>query len=995
MGPGLRPWDSCIDPDRGGQKEANEESPMIESTTTWSAVAHEHVLAVWGAARKIAHNDDDAWDCVQEAFVTALAGPRIATLDDPLRWLCGVARNHARNQHRGLGRRLAALTRFSFRAPPPPAPPDPSTREVLSLALSRLPARHREAVVLRYLGGMTFAEVAAAQRCSEPAAKSRVRRGLARLRRVMGAATLVLLLVSSAEAGASSPEILLTEAATPPPGARGVLTRRPVQAGILVAGIVLLVTGFFLGMRPTEPVRDGAGERRASPRNPVEASSDADESWNVAEEPEPDLDLAVRGRVVSRAGMPIAGATVVLAGGNMRLALTDYGGRYEFSPPRTEGGLRLRAGLAGFRIAERGVDPAQAEQADIVLQGKRSLRVTGVLPTGEEVRGLRAAVVPWGPRATIPTGLRGVDLWPSSTWKAAPAGETAVALERLSDGPVGILVVTPDRTHIGLACAYPALGGEVVVKMTPTGRVTFPEGDHEAVYLTMTSPGPYRQIRTWRLPTPAVGPARCVLPAGAWFVMTTPVAVTGYRKATFTLPPGGDVTLGEFDPSCSRLVTLRVTDERTGAPITRIRTREAMPEAFLNTMPWKRHRSETGVFTIPDSPRIPSDAGSGRRGVTFVGAIGHELVAVPDDVLHSLDRVEVALPVGLDLSGILDGARSGDRIALYLHRHASGAVAHVALECRGEPWDMCEVDVDGRFRFDPLPEGEYFAMLIGERGVRAGLGPVTVEPSVRQLRLEAPMRVAVRISLGTDPSGLPTVPFLIARIGDVTGQWIVPSRFESAGATKFWIPACEYRVADPAARMVGIPYDRLPTFDVVSTWGGTRDLQVDPPRRVAIRVRVPEGLTEALGVTVVPEGFRTSLLELRPMGASGEAIVDVPGMGGPFHLRIAMRQPGVVGWWQLHDELIPPDRDRLEVGLALGRVRLRSEGETRHAFLIPSDGVGPDRACGGAVMLEGKEPAVRWLPAGSWIISHGWPSKERKNRPFEISPGAVTEIVID
>jgi len=47
--------------------------------------------------------------------------------------------------------------------------------------LSRLPEAQADAVRLRFFGGLTFAEIAAAMECSEPGAKNRVKSGLLKL----------------------------------------------------------------------------------------------------------------------------------------------------------------------------------------------------------------------------------------------------------------------------------------------------------------------------------------------------------------------------------------------------------------------------------------------------------------------------------------------------------------------------------------------------------------------------------------------------------------------------------------------------------------------------------------------------------------------------------------------------------------------------------------------------------------------------------------------
>jgi len=56
----------------------------------WLAEAAQEAERVFRAAREVARDDDAAWDCVQEAFATALG--HAAPPDDPVPWLCAVAR---------------------------------------------------------------------------------------------------------------------------------------------------------------------------------------------------------------------------------------------------------------------------------------------------------------------------------------------------------------------------------------------------------------------------------------------------------------------------------------------------------------------------------------------------------------------------------------------------------------------------------------------------------------------------------------------------------------------------------------------------------------------------------------------------------------------------------------------------------------------------------------------------------------------------------------
>lgn len=166
---------------------------MNGAVIDWGGLAERSASRVWRAARELAPDDDSAWDCVQEAFLTAVSTG--SPHGDPVSWLCGVARNHARHMTRSRRRWIRAI----FRSPQKPRDhalaESVLDAEALKTHLSRLPMRERDALILRYIAGMTVPEVAQAQGISEAAAKSRVRRGLARLRKPLGGAGLVLLLV--------------------------------------------------------------------------------------------------------------------------------------------------------------------------------------------------------------------------------------------------------------------------------------------------------------------------------------------------------------------------------------------------------------------------------------------------------------------------------------------------------------------------------------------------------------------------------------------------------------------------------------------------------------------------------------------------------------------------------------------------------------------------------------------------------------------------------
>ncbi len=132
----------------------------------------------------------DAEEVAQDSFVYAL---RNIARYDPARaafrtWLFMIAVGRCRNKRR---RRLFELLPLSASALSQAA----TAREVeqaleargirrqLWTALQALPPELREAVALRYLGGLRFREIGEVAGCNEKTAQSRVRLGVERLRR--------------------------------------------------------------------------------------------------------------------------------------------------------------------------------------------------------------------------------------------------------------------------------------------------------------------------------------------------------------------------------------------------------------------------------------------------------------------------------------------------------------------------------------------------------------------------------------------------------------------------------------------------------------------------------------------------------------------------------------------------------------------------------------------------------------------------------------------
>jgi RNA polymerase sigma-70 factor, ECF subfamily len=284
----------------------------------WGEIARQHGQRVFQAARTAAPDDDAAWDCVQEAFLTAIASKSPSEIEHPIAWLCGVAKNHARHVVRGEGRFRRMLSRLSRRTPSRPESPPADTREDLHRALGRLPSKLRDAVVLRHLARMSVADVARAQGITEGAAKVRIHRGLGKLRGILGATALLLLLVR--EAAASSADPLAPLAGAVGATAAGLGTAAGLSIGIkaalATAAVVVIGTVAVLGARSLVVDTPSPAKREArSPARPVATDPQA-ERPDAREEVRHDTATRwgrARGVVLDPDGRPAPGARVVFA----------------------------------------------------------------------------------------------------------------------------------------------------------------------------------------------------------------------------------------------------------------------------------------------------------------------------------------------------------------------------------------------------------------------------------------------------------------------------------------------------------------------------------------------------------------------------------------------------------------------------------------------------------------------------------------------------------
>lgn len=176
----MPPWPSAH---RAASRDAG---PVADPAAAVTALYREHALGLTRLALVLVRDQQTAEDIVQDAF-------------------CGLHRrwSHVRDTAKALayvrsavlnGCRSEFRRRRTTRDLPPEVPAwsaesaalaSEERREVLR-ALTRLPARQREALVLRYYLDLSEAETASAMQVSRGTAKSSAARGIASLRRLLG-----------------------------------------------------------------------------------------------------------------------------------------------------------------------------------------------------------------------------------------------------------------------------------------------------------------------------------------------------------------------------------------------------------------------------------------------------------------------------------------------------------------------------------------------------------------------------------------------------------------------------------------------------------------------------------------------------------------------------------------------------------------------------------------------------------------------------------------
>lgn len=159
----------------------------------------------------VTRSSADADDAAQEAFVKAYYALGRFRPGAPFKpWLLKIVSNEARNRRRSAGRRLELATRAAGVRPSGDAAPSPEAaaiededRQRLLAAVDSLREQERLAVIYRFFVGLNEAEMAQVLGCAKGTVKSRLSRGLSRLKEQLGDARLHVEDLSAAPIGAS------------------------------------------------------------------------------------------------------------------------------------------------------------------------------------------------------------------------------------------------------------------------------------------------------------------------------------------------------------------------------------------------------------------------------------------------------------------------------------------------------------------------------------------------------------------------------------------------------------------------------------------------------------------------------------------------------------------------------------------------------------------------------------------------------------------------
>jgi len=178
------------DPDRSLVEQAQAELPY--GTLAYNELVRKYSGRVYARSYGILRSSADAEEAVQDVFMAVFRNlPRFRFERPFLHWLNTVTLNACRMTLRKRASEQRKRQAAEDQAPPPEraAPPDTAMRSLVLELLDALDPGTRVPLLLRYVEGYSYPELAKELDLSESAVKMRVSRGTKKLRELYEART--------------------------------------------------------------------------------------------------------------------------------------------------------------------------------------------------------------------------------------------------------------------------------------------------------------------------------------------------------------------------------------------------------------------------------------------------------------------------------------------------------------------------------------------------------------------------------------------------------------------------------------------------------------------------------------------------------------------------------------------------------------------------------------------------------------------------------------
>jgi len=166
------------------------DEPLNTSTESFDALYRDSARDLYAYVHTLLGDDASAEDVTALAFERAYR--RRESFDErrgsSRGWLFAIARNAALDELRRRNRTAPLVGELPDELAPAPEEADVALRRsTVRAALAALGTRDRELIALKFYGGLTNAELAAALGCSETNAGTRVHRAVTKLRKACNA----------------------------------------------------------------------------------------------------------------------------------------------------------------------------------------------------------------------------------------------------------------------------------------------------------------------------------------------------------------------------------------------------------------------------------------------------------------------------------------------------------------------------------------------------------------------------------------------------------------------------------------------------------------------------------------------------------------------------------------------------------------------------------------------------------------------------------------